>query len=486
MKTKWIFLCAGFFAAGAGAEPLLTSWLTANAGVYAREYTNTANRTSGSSRTTWVGQTNVCYADVSEVSYSATMVYVHRSGLASYVMGPSLSPGGGVGTFWPQNQSDIAKIPRTPVVKSGTKQYVPAGLSGIFVNGVATFNSLDGKAWDGSGLVGSQHFKTNYFWFSNAPVNESYNFDYGLAHQTPGGVYHAHQQPLALRYQLGDHASYNTVTKNYSEDTNAVTAHSPIIGWALDGYPIYGPYGYSVATNANSGVRRMVSGYVIRDGTGGTDNVATNRSIIPAWYARFRQDIPGNGSAPYTTTASISRPTTNASSAAYPRGIFAQDYEYQGDLGATQGVTTNFDLDVYNGRTCVTPEYPTGTYAYFITLDSSGNAAYPYVFGFEFYGAENGASGVTISEPVTTNFTGGANTALKLTTTATTTNSTISIVWSATEGGTYAVETTANFSMWTTNNSGIAAVMNSGTVTVASTSNGFYRVRRTALATYEQ
>lgn len=481
MKTTLLLLGLVWAVPRAGAEPLLTSWYATNAGVYARVYTNTAKRTSGASVTKWPGQTNVAYADVTEVSYSATMVYVHRSGLPSYVMGPWLAPGGGVGTLWPANQSDIVKLPRTPQVKGGTKTYVPAGLSGIFVNGVAAFNPLDGKAWDGSALVMSQHFRTNYFWHCNAPVNESYNFDYGMGHQPPNGAHHTHQNPLGLRHQLGDHVDYNSGTKQYTESTNEATAHSPILGWALDGYPVYGPYGYSVATDANSGVRRLCSGYVLRDGSNGTDNVATNRSEIPAWYARFRQDL----GAPYSLLASISRPTTNQDAAAYPRGVFAQDWAYQGDLGRSQGVSTNFDLDVYNGRFCVTPDYTNGTYAYFAPLASNNAAAFPYVFGFQSYGVQSGASGVTIAEPVTAHFTGGANAALKFAALATATNDTITLVWSATEGGTYAVETTADFASWTTNSSGLAATLNSGRVSVAYAGNGFYRVRRTALATYE-
>jgi len=38
------------------------------------------------------------------------------------------------------------------------------------------------------------------------------------------------------------------------------------------------------------------------------------------------------------------------------------------------------DLDVCNGRLCVTPEYPQGT-CYFATLDRQGNSAPPYLLG---------------------------------------------------------------------------------------------------------
>ena len=43
-------------------------------------------------------------------------------------------------------------------------------------------------------------------------------------------------------------------------------------------------------------------------------------------------------------------------------------------------------LDEYNGKFAVTPEYPNGTYAYFLTEDSLGNSTYPYAIGKRFYG----------------------------------------------------------------------------------------------------
>ena len=64
----------------------------------------------------------------------------------------------------------------------------------------------------------------------------------------------------------------------------AAFTHLPIIGWANDGLPIYGPYGYSSAMDATSSLRRMVSGFVKRDGTNGTTNLAstgrTTRSTL--------------------------------------------------------------------------------------------------------------------------------------------------------------------------------------------------------------
>ena len=46
-----------------------------------------------------------------------------------------------------------------------------------------------------------------------------------------------------------------------------------------------------------------------------------------------------------------------------------EDYAYLGDLGKVQG--REFDLDEFNGRWCVTPEFPRGTYAYFTAIDAA-------------------------------------------------------------------------------------------------------------------
>lgn len=63
----------------------------------------------------------------------------------------------------------------------------------------------------------------------------------------------------------------------------------------------------------------------------------------------------------------------------YTAGTFIEDNIFEDGLG---------DLDQYNGRYGVTPEYPNGTYAYFMTIDGSGNPQYPYIIGRSFFGTE--------------------------------------------------------------------------------------------------
>jgi hypothetical protein len=118
------------------------------------------------------------------------------------------------------------------------------------------------------------------------------------------------------------------------------TIHSPIIGWAYDGNPIYGPYGYA---NSNSGpVKKLSSGYKLK----------SNSRLI-----------------------NENRPSL----AIYPKGFFEDDYFFD----------NSGDLDEHNGRFCITPEYPNGVYAYFCTVSETPDPnfnnyfspVYPYIIG---------------------------------------------------------------------------------------------------------
>ena len=77
---------------------------------------------------------------------------------------------------------------------------------------------------------------------------------------------------LLLRYLLDDHVDYRFYKQHIFRK---ITSHLIIliIGWVSDGYPIYGPYGYSDPTDTNSVIRRMIYGYKKRD--------ITNRTSYP-------------------------------------------------------------------------------------------------------------------------------------------------------------------------------------------------------------
>lgn len=459
---------------GATATPLLDSWLTAYSGQYARVYLTDTDKNNGTSHSTWargaLSQSLPAYAGVREIYSSANWVYVRSSGLGSHVLGPWYLNLAHSAVFpnVPINTKALYRFPRMPATNN-VHALTGGGPIGYFVDGVSMFDSRDAFYWNGAGEVNGAGS-----WNRDAWVNESVTFDTAYAHQPGSGQYHYHANPIALRYLLGDHVNFNAVTKSYAESTNAAPQHSPILGWVRDGFPIYGPYGYAKATNASSGVRRMISGYVLRNGQNGADNLtATGRTAIPAWATRGGE-IAATGP---------------AVSGAYPLGRYLEDNAYLADLtnfitGQRYQQGTDFDLNEWNTRWCVTPEFPSGTWAYFVCIASNGAPVFPYNISRTYFGQATGGN-TTLSEVVTTNFVGGANSALILAAPVVS-NNVVTLTWSATEGGTYRVEASGNLATWTTNATGIAALKNKGGITAATVgTNQFFRAVRTAVATYD-
>lgn len=481
----------------------LTSWITSNSGQYAR----VTETTTAAPVTTWpstgVQQNNAnnkqalpAYADVQMVLYSTNFVYVRSSDLASHRMGPWYKEYSkiNVNGLWPENRSLTSKIPRFPTA-AGSQNQVQQGPVGVLVNGVTIANLGDGSGYKtltgqdggitGGGVPGNQVD----VWIRCATGAEGPILDGGFGHPAPDGGYHYHANPRALRFQLGDNLYYNATNDTYTEATTNLH-HSPLLGWAYDGYPIYGPYGYSSALNPISPIRRMVSGHVPRDGGVGTMNLnATGRHSLAPWAALFHTFTLTLGTNDYQLTTNSYGPNVSAS---FPIGWYAEDFDFLGDrIKATTGTNyqqgVDYDLDKPNGRICVTPEFPGGTYAYFIPIDSNGAPAFPFSIGRYWYGNNTGGRVVNgnITQAVITNFVGGPSAELRLSSPVVS-NNIVTLTWSATEGGTYRVEASGNLSTWATNASGVAAVLNRGTVTTPATStNQFFRVTRTGLVTYD-
>jgi hypothetical protein len=463
---------AGTFlsAMTAAADPMIESWLTNYSARYARIYTTDVNKTNGVSVTTWSNGTQTqslpAYSGVQEIDSSSNWIYLRTTGLGIHVMGPWQN-----GSFpnLPVNTKTFYRIPRTNAVP-GTKTLTGGGPIGYFVDGVAMFDSRDAFYWNGTTNVAGTGS-----WNREAYVNEGATFDPAYAHQPQDGAYHYHASPIALRYELGDHVDFNATTKTYSEFTNAVTKHSPILGWVRDGFPVYGPYAYSNALDASSPIILMRSGYQLRNGNRGTDNLAnTLRTNLPAWAVRL---YGANAVGP-----------TNI--ALYPVDIYMEDNAYLCDLtnkltGSNYVQGVDFDLDQYNGRFCVTPEFPGGTYAYFVNISSNGTPLFPYDIGRAFFGSPVGDTVTSIAETVVTNFLGGTNTAARMNTPGAN-NETVTLTWSAVEGGSYQVESTTNFSAWTILATNISPnQILGGYANVTALDKNFYRVGRMAVANFD-
>lgn len=476
------------FASHAQADPQLSSWVTANSARYARLYTSDANKLSGTSVTTWTNgqetQSLPAYSGVQQITYSDSWIYFTTTDLGPYTMGPWYNDATRTTAFvnLPKNQNVSFRLPRTATLATPptTKSVTNLGVIGYFVDGIAMFDPTDGYSYSN----GTEASPGTGQWHRDAYVNENISFDPGNSHQQNTGVYHNHADPLALRYLAGDHITLNTSTKTYSESTAAPRQHSPILGWVTDGYPIYGPYGYSNPMDATSGIRRMVGGFVKRDGTTpGVDNLNSTgaaRASLPAWATRNNGNVAQAGPAVSST---------------YPFGRYIEDWAYLGDL-VKSGTTSyqlgvDFDLNEYNVRYCVTPEFPNGTYAYFMTINASGTPVVPYNTNRYFFGIPTGGP-ISATETVATYFSGGPNVQeVAQIGAADEASGDVTVIWSSVEGGTYKVEASTDLSTWSSLTSTQAAASNAVQTSYKDASalddynKRFYRITRTALASYD-
>jgi len=364
MKIKLYYLLT-FFSLSIYSQdnPVITSWLqnTSETGSY---------YFSGNSTTV----SNNILVNCQSVEYSDNFAYISTQGIPAYPTGP-FSDGN------PSNaeaQNNIYKMPLNPQPNNSTPTNTTAGNIGVFINGVALFDYRDGVAWNNN---------TNYLcggpgnppcpggpmatqnWNRDAIPAEMGGFDCSKGHPAQGN-YHHHQNPSAFKLDL---EVVSDICNLYdAEGLYAIDAenHSPLIGFAYDGYPIYGAYGFK-NSDGSGGITRIESGYQLRNITSRTNGPDLNQVVT------------------------ISQGPNTGSQETMFLGYFREDYEH------VEHTDEEEYLDEHNGRFCVTPEYPNGTYAYFATVDENWNSAYPYAVGPTFYGVYENRIVNTISESTT-------------------------------------------------------------------------------------
>jgi len=301
-----------------------------------------------------------------KVQYSDNWVYVSTQGVPAYPTGPFLDGNPSKASA----QNAIFRFPRKPVKNAGTPTPVTLGNIGHFINGVALFDYRDDVAWNTAtnswcGGPGNPPCQGPKVWNRDAIVFERLGFDCAKGHPAMGN-YHHHQNPSAFDL---DQKVISDICNLYDSDGLYVidsTVHSPLLGFAYDGFPIYGAYGYRNA-DGSGGIIRIRSGYSLR-------------SITVRTHHADGTDVADGPPV----------------SATYPLGTFREDYEWTAHPGEEEF------LDVHNGRFCVTPEYPNGTYAYFATVSEQWNSVFPYVIGPTYYGVKGGGKVSSINESVTT------------------------------------------------------------------------------------
>lgn len=185
-------------------------------------------------------------------------------------------------------------LPLQPTMASEPTHYA-LGTFGVAVNGVII--EPQAAEW----YLGNRNGGWQYDPLAGAIA---LGLDENHAHVQPDGTYHYHGLPTGLLTSLG--------LDPHQE--------SPLVGWAMDGFPIYARY-----ADDSGSVRDLASSYQLKAG-----------------QRPSGQDQPGG---PYD-------------------GTFLQDWDYVQVAG---------DLDECNGATVKTAEFPQGTYAYFLT------ATYPFV-----------------------------------------------------------------------------------------------------------
>ncbi len=144
------------------------------------------------------------------VRFDATSMIIHSHGLPNHPTGKFPQEESGNPNFI-QEKDETFYIPLNPrqnpgheaTARDNSNHALPMGPIGVAVNGVVFFNPFDANSQDATDLM-----------------------DRCCGHPSPDNLYHYHKYPICLNSPWSDNGEQ----------------HSPLIGWAFDGFPIYGPY----------------------------------------------------------------------------------------------------------------------------------------------------------------------------------------------------------------------------------------------------
>ena len=247
------------------------------------------------------------------------------------------------GASCPESQDGLSlSFPASPT-PANTECETGLGPVGLWVNGVPVYNWSDATSYNDDGV-----------WNQFAVAFRTDGMDLCYGHAGGGnGQYHHHNYNACLRQAVGDEGD----------------GHSPIYGYAGDGYAIHGPY--------HADGERVESCWIKRDysagsATGcGADGERSCTFVDEEGIAQGTQTV----SAGPDTDDTIQMADNGAGTAV--SGIFYEDYYYDPACTA-QG---DKYLDEHNGH-----DHDTLRYHYHVTVDDDLAPTFPAVHGPDYYG----------------------------------------------------------------------------------------------------
>lgn len=266
-----------------------------------------------------------------------------------YNSNSSCNTGAGFG-YWPPGPvcpEDLDREGYFPNEPATTTQECDTGLGviGYLVNGTSVYGWGDGQSYNNEAV-----------WYNLAPIAEVYDVDICGGHAA-NGDYHHHFYSTCLADLIGDDG----------------TKHSPLYGYAADGYPIYGPW------HANG--QLAISSWAVRDysassSTGcGSDGVRSCVLVDRYDVAQGTEAASSNGPNVGDEVSTLSGNTLEAYA-----GYYREDYYWDSSLSAQGGAY----LDRYNAH-----DHDGLGYHYHITVtneDGTLTPYYPFMMGDRFAG----------------------------------------------------------------------------------------------------
>jgi len=204
-------------------------------------------------------------------------------------------------------QTHAFRVPLDPKPSAGGAPNART-LFGVAINGVP-FEPGTAEVWSAQGRTRGRPGQAGLWRYEALTGGINLGLDDHQAHVQPTGMYHYHALPTGLYERLA------------GAPANRAPGQMVLLGWAADGFPLYGLWGHADAEDASSPLKKVASSYRIKPGE---------------------------------------RPTGSNSPGGAHDGTYTQDWEY---------VKGHGDLDEHNGRFGVTPEHPGGTYYYVLTDD---------------------------------------------------------------------------------------------------------------------